>query len=171
MKPERFLIAPQSRQSKMAILLCSGAGEGPTPLAAFDAALIDAGIADHNLLCLSSVIPPNAVIVPGKYRMAEADYGRRLYVVMSEMRQSQAGHEAHAGIDWIQDEQTGRGLFVELHHHDRGRLEHDLCATLECMRSNRKAKYGAVQTKLESRACTDKPVCALVAAVYACEPW
>ena len=140
-------------------------------LAAFDAALMDAGVADHNLLCLSSVIPPNAVIVREKYRMPASDYGNRLYVVMSEMRQSEIGGEANAGIGWIQNNENGRGLFVELHHWDRDQLEHDLYSTLESMRGYRETMYGSVQTAIESRVCTGKPVCALVAAVYACEPW
>ena len=42
----------------MKIRLSSGRGEGPTPLAAFDAALLDAGVSNYNLLPLSSVIPP-----------------------------------------------------------------------------------------------------------------
>ena len=40
------------------IVLSTGLGVGPTALAAFDAALLDAGVANYNLICLSSVIPP-----------------------------------------------------------------------------------------------------------------
>jgi arginine decarboxylase len=155
----------------MTIRLCSGSGEGPTPLAAFDAALMDAGVADHNLICLSSVIPPKAVIRRERYSMPAADYGRRLYVVISEMRQCEPGHAAHAGIGWIQDEGSGRGLFVELHDEDRDLLERNLFETLDAMRAYRATRYGPVQTAIESRICTGRPVCALVAAVYACEPW
>lgn len=39
----------------MHIYVTTGTGEGPTPLAAFDAALINAGVANYNLICLSSV--------------------------------------------------------------------------------------------------------------------
>jgi arginine decarboxylase len=155
----------------MTIRLCSGTGDGPTPLAAFDAALMDAGVADHNLICLSSVIPPSAVIVRARYRMPAADYGRRLYVVISQMRQCERGRAAHAGIGWIQDEDSGRGLFVELHDEDRDQLEQNLHETLDSMRAYRAIRYGPVQTAIESRTCTERPVCALVAAVYACEPW
>jgi arginine decarboxylase len=133
--------------------------------------LVNAGVADHNLLCLSSVIPPNAVITHQKYRMPPTDYGRRLYVVMSEMRQSQPGRTAHAGIGWIQEDEGGRGLFVELHDEERDRLEQNLHATLEAMRDIRAIEYGPVQTAISSRLCLDRPVCALVAAVYASEPW
>lgn len=87
MMPRQLPIASRASMQGMTITLCSGTGEGPTPLAAFDAALVDAGVADHNLICLSSVIPPSAVIVRDRYRMPLSDYGRRLYVVMSQMRQ------------------------------------------------------------------------------------
>ena len=171
MTPRQLQIVARAVMPGMTITLCTGTGEGPTPLAAFDAALVDAGVADHNLICLSSVIPPNAVIVRDRYRMPESDYGRRLYVVMSQMRQDEPGQAAHAGIGWMQDESDGRGLFVELHGSDHSRLERDLFDTLNSMRRSRATQYGSIKTVIESRTCSGKPVCALVAAVYGCEPW
>jgi arginine decarboxylase len=171
MTPRQLPIASRAAMQGMTITLCTGTGEGPTPLAAFDAALVAAGVADHNLICLSSVIPPSAVIVRDRYRMPASDYGRRLYVVMSEMRQAEPGQTAHAGIGWMQDETDGRGLFVELHDDDRSQLERDLFATLDSMRRSRATQYGSIKTVIESRTCSGKPVCALVAAVYGCEPW
>ena len=169
--PRQFPIASRFAMQGMTITLCTGTGDGPTPLAAFDAALVDAGVADHNLIYLSSVIPPNAVIVRDRYRMPASDYGRRLYTVMSQMRQCEPGQAAHAGIGWMQDETDGRGLFVELHDDDRTRLEQDLIATLESMRSARATRYGPIKTVIESHTCSGQPVCALVAAVYGAEPW
>ncbi len=40
--------------------LTSGSGDGSTMLNAFDAALIDAGIGDTNLVRLSSILPPGS---------------------------------------------------------------------------------------------------------------
>lgn len=171
MIPRQFPTVSRDSAQGMTITLCAGTGEGPTQLAAFDAALVDAGVADHNLIYLSSVIPDDAIIVRDRYRMAANDYGRRLYVVMSQMRQCEAGQTAHAGIGWMQDESSGRGLFVELHDRDRSRLEHDLRATLESMRASRATRYGPIETVIESRTCTGNPICALVAAIYGCEPW
>ena len=155
----------------MRIRLSAGLGEGPTPLAAFDAALMHAGVANCNLLCLSSVIPPNARTVRERHVTPQAGYGRRLHVVMSQMREHRRGHEAHAGIGWVQHEATGRGLFVELHDSDRARLERDLHTTLDAMRASRDLDYGVAQTEIASMQCIERPVCALVVAVYACEPW
>ena len=94
-------------------------GTGPTTLAAFDAALIDAGIANFNLLRLSSVIPPDTDVVPVKGRATRAtgEWGDRLYVVMAEMRTDRPGREAWAGIGWVQDDESGKGLFVEHEGH------------------------------------------------------
>jgi arginine decarboxylase len=155
----------------MNIHMSSGVGGGPTELAAFDAALMDAGVANFNLLCLSSVIPPNATIVHAKHRALPGDHGRRLYVVMSQMRQSQSGRPAHAGIGWVQQGVDGPGLFVELHDENRDRLEADLHVTLNAMRSYRDITFGPVQTQIASKTCITQPVCALVVAVFACESW
>ncbi len=160
-----------SAQRVMPIYISTGIGEGPTPLAAFDSALMAAGVANYNLLCLSSVIPPNARIVRTRRTTPTDEYGRRLYVVLSQMRQIDRGRHAHAGIGWIQHEATGRGLFVELHDSDRTRLEQALHGTLEAMRIGRDLTYGPVQTEIASAQCLDRPVCALVVAVYASEPW
>ena len=158
-------------QRGMAIHLSAGSGTGPTELAAFDAALMDAGVANYNLLYLSSVIPPNSRIVCNRHVTPPHEYGQRLYVVLAQMRQSQPGGQAHAGIGWVQVGDDGPGLFVELHDDNRERLESDLHATLNDMRHRRAAGYGPVRTVIASQRCNDAPVCALVVAVYACEPW
>ncbi|MFY9140965.1 MAG: arginine decarboxylase, pyruvoyl-dependent [Thermacetogeniaceae bacterium] len=44
--------------------LVVGHGEGRTPLNAFDAALIDAGIGNLNLVRVSSILPPDAQYTP-----------------------------------------------------------------------------------------------------------
>lgn len=90
---------------------------------------------------------------------------------MSQMRQSRAGRPAHAGIGWVQQGDRGPGLFVELHDEDRDRLEHELHLTLASMCRSRATDYGPVHTAIAPRECVASPVCALVVAVYACEPW
>jgi arginine decarboxylase len=153
------------------ITLASGLGRGPTPLAAFDAALLDAGVANYNLLCLSSVIPPGSTIVRGRWNTPAQDWGRRLYCVLSQAREDRPGHEVHAGIGWVHDAGEGHGLFVELHDDDRERLDHDLRATLASMQRQRGVALGEVHTQIASARCADEPVCALVIAVYASAPW
>jgi pyruvoyl-dependent arginine decarboxylase len=78
------------------IVLSTGLGVGPTALAAFDAALLDAGVANYNLICLSSVIPPGSRLERRRFVTPPQEYGQRLYVVMSQMREERPGHTAHA---------------------------------------------------------------------------
>lgn len=153
------------------IALATGCGEGPTLLAAFDAALRDAGVANYNLLCLSSVIPPGSLIERRKWVTPREDWGRRLYCVLSEMREDRLGHSAHAGIGWVRDELTGAGLFVELHDENRERLDADLRATLRSMQAGRSIDFGEPETAIASISCAGPPVCALAIAVYAAAAW
>src|SRR5476649_734323 len=99
----------------MTIDIAAGAGTGPTKLSAFDAALSAAGVANYNLIRLSSIVPPGSEIrthdEPIQTQFGE--WGDKLYVVMAEMRVDTPNAEAWAGIGWVQDHETGKGLFVE----------------------------------------------------------
>src|SRR5689334_23537893 len=92
---------------EMKITITTGTGEGPTPLAAFDQALLDAGVANYNLIYLSSIIPPNSVIERGCYVTPPDEYGHRLYLVMASQRVEEPGTSAWAGIGWTQESQSG----------------------------------------------------------------
>ena len=70
--------------------LVAGRAEGETPLTAFDAALLDAGVANVNLVKVSSILPPRArplerlalppgALVPIAYgKLVAAEPGRRI---------------------------------------------------------------------------------------------
>lgn len=153
------------------IVLARGLGRGPTELAAFDAALRDAGVANYNLLCLSSVIPPGSRVERGRWETPPGHWGHRLYVVLSQARVSRLGAAVHAGVGWVQHASGGQGLFVELHDDDRARLQRDLVATLGAMQRDRGIDYGPVHTDIASVTCDGEPACALVVAVYAPQAW
>ena len=153
------------------IALATGLGDGPTPLAAFDAALRDAGVANYNLIGLSSVIPPGSAIERRKWVTPREDWGRRLYCVVSQMREDRPGHSAHAGIGWVRDAGTGAGLFVELHDARHDPLDAALRATLRSMQAGRGIDFGEPETEIASITCRAQPVCALAIAVYAVAPW
>ena len=158
------VLAPTRRTST--IHLWTVSGEGPTPQAAFDAALMGAGAQRFDRLRESSLIPPHAGIVLAKPSAAPSGQRERRYVVMSQMQQSRPGHQAHAGIGWVQRRDDGSGLFIDLHDDDRGRLEHDLHAAFAAIPCMRDAAHGPVQTAFASRLCTGLPVCALVVAAF-----
>ena len=128
-------------------------------------------MAQHERLRTSSLIPPYARIVqcePGTLPHANA---KRQYVVMAQMQQSRPGEHAHAGLGWIQRADDGRGLFIDLHGDSREQLERDLHAAFGAIPSLRDSVYGPVHTAFASRRCDGLPVCALIVAAFACEPW
>jgi arginine decarboxylase len=157
----------------LTIPVVSGVGFGPTKLAAFDAALREAGIGDFNLIILSSMIPPGSTITPQRDPIKPKGlWGDRLYVVMAELRVDTRYEEAVAGIGWAQDEQTGRGLFVEHIGHTEREVRRDILATLDSMCAGRpKATFSEPDLVVRNTACAGEPTCALVAAVFESEPW
>jgi arginine decarboxylase len=156
----------------MRIEIVSGVGRARTELAAFDAALVDAGIANYNLITLSSVIPAGAEIVETDERpQINGNWGDRLYQVMAKSETATLNVEIWAGIGWVVSETTGQGLFVEHHGHTRDEVERDIIATLEEMVARRETKFGDVQMSLRGAVCEDQPVCVLVSAVYETALW
>jgi arginine decarboxylase len=153
------------------LLVTGGTGQAGTELAAFDGALRDAGIANYNLIRLSSVIPAGSTVQEKRPDLPGSEWGWRLYVVLAEQRASRSGEQAWAGIGWIQDPDDGRGLFVE---HEGGSDEQvvDLIEeSLACMRATRDDTFGPTQLATRGVRCTGSPVGAVVAAVYASVPW
>jgi arginine decarboxylase len=148
----------------MDIMIASGIGQGPTSLAAFDAALREVGVADYNLIYLSSVIPPRSVVTFGKREDAVNDqYGHRLYVVI-------ASESAWAGLGWVQRE-DGRGLFVEEHGSSKKVVRSNIIATLGAMMQARGGMYSPIQEAIVGTVCHNEPVCAVVVAVYENAAW
>lgn len=160
----------------MQLHIADGIGTGPTTLAAFDAALNDAGVANYNLLRLSSVIPPKSEIVihndkgipkkvlPGKW-------GDRLYVVMAEERVDTPNAEAWAGIGWVLDKETGKGLFVEHEGNSEKSVRSDIRQSLEALMATRNVDFGDIHMHVVGRTCRHEPVCAMVVAVYQASSW
>jgi arginine decarboxylase len=156
----------------MRIPVASAVGYGPTELAAFDAALVAAGVADRNLLCLSSVLPPGAVVDQvDTIDNCPGGWGDRLYVVLAEARTSTPGELSCAGIGWVQDD-TGRGLLVEHHAGTDTELEKLINTSLDALILNRgmlNLPRRGLQTV--SVRCVTDPVCALAVAVFSAHSW
>ena len=156
----------------MKIQIVSGTGTGPTQLAAFDAALRSAGIANFNLLTLSSVIPPATELseVSAEQVVLDGAWGDRLYVVLAESHAIRSGTEAWAGLGWVQDAEQGHGLFVEHHGDSRRVVQQDITASLGSLMEGRGLALEPKQT-VTGIACTDQPACAVVAAIYRSASW
>ena len=158
----------------MQIHIAAGVGSAPTKLAAFDTALVNAGIANYNLIKLSSVIPEHTQIVvhKGKIRKNPGKWGDRLYTVMAEERADTPNVEAWAGIGWVQTK-TGAGLFVEHEGASKTAVEQDIRDSLEALMKNRKMNPADFKIHMKIAGITRKrnPVCALVVAVYQASDW
>ena len=160
----------------MNIHLASGIGTGPTTLAAFDAALNHAGIANYNILRLSSVIPPDTTIIQHHEKgipndVMPGEWGDRLYVVMAEQREDKPNAEAWAGIGWVQDPDTHKGLFVEHEGGSEKQVRSDIAQSLEALMATRNVDFGPIHMQVVGRTCTYHPVCAMVVAVYQASNW
>ncbi len=157
----------------MIIKLSKGIGSGPTKLAAFDAALNHAGIANYNLLRLSSVIPPESQIQVSDKPLKDlpGNWGDRLYVVMAEQRVDTPNAEAWAGIGWVQDKATGKGLFVEHEGNSEKTVRRDIKQSLEALMATRNVDFGPIHMEVVGKTCTHLPVCAMVVAVYQASDW
>lgn len=156
----------------MVIQVASGTGKGHTKLAAFDAALNEAGVSNYNLIRLSSIIPPGSVIRAGSpIQTQPGKWGDRLYIVMAEIRVDTPNMEAWAGIGWVQDRKTGKGFFVEHEGTNEKSVRRDIKASLEAMQGIRHVDFGDMHMEVAGRTCTHDPVCALTIAVFQADDW
>lgn len=163
---------PEDGSTGLHIPVVGSVGSGPTELAAFDAALLAAGIADRNLIRLSSVIPPAATVAPcTEPIVAPGGWGDRLYVVLAEAR-TQTLHDClAAGIGWVQDPVSGCGLFVEHEGHSLDEVESHIHDSLGQMVRSRDVDFGGVHLHTSTTTCEGPAACALVVAVFTSQPW
>lgn len=163
----------------MKIYIAAGYGTGKTTLSAYDAALNNAGVANYNLIYLSSIIPPETDIVRKRKILTPVEhFGDRLYAVVAEHRSQEVGKFIAAGIGWYQLE-DGRGFFVE--HHEiaetkiavESELETKIHNSLKDMCTLRKVKFSenTLQTMTMVKEVASEPTCVLVIAVYKNENW
>jgi arginine decarboxylase len=157
----------------MNIHVASGIGSGPTKLAAFDASLQMAGVANFNLIRLSSIVPPSSNIIEHEGPVARnlGTWGDRLYVVMADHRVDTPNAEAWAGIGWVQDQKTGEGLFVEHEGASQATVKRDIEQSLQSLMATRGMEFGPVNMKVTGITCVHAPVCALVIATFQASGW
>ena len=156
----------------MKINVVTAIGKAKTKLGAFDSALIGAGIANTNIICLSSVIPPHAEIVFDKPEIDPADFGKRLYVVMARRDTDKIGKIA-AGVGWVMEKNGRFGLFVEHDSTSKARVKKLITKTLTGMIASRSdyeftdIQYAITETTNKAKQAS----CALAVAVYETEDW
>ena len=91
--------------------------------------------------------------------------------MMAERRESITGKEAWAGIGWVQDKTTGKGLFVEHEGDTRRDVEKDIESSLQDLMKTRKVNFSPINMKVVGATCKTGSVCSLVCAVYQASDW
>ncbi|HEY1635234.1 MAG TPA: pyruvoyl-dependent arginine decarboxylase [Acidimicrobiales bacterium] len=171
--PSRAQLPRQISASTRTIALTSAVGSGATVLSAFDAALDNAGIGNFNLIQLSSVIPAGSSILDldGAAAAVTGEWGDRLYVVMAKAEVDLLGEEAWAGIGWVQQQHSRKGLFVEHHGSAKADLQSEMVNSLGSMCEKRGEQFESTRYHLRGTTCAGKPVCALVVAIFEPQAW
>ncbi|RJX16081.1 pyruvoyl-dependent arginine decarboxylase [Candidatus Bathyarchaeota archaeon] len=140
-----------------------------SPLNAFDAALIKAKIAQCNLVCVSSILPPDAEFIEDH----EITPGTITFCVMARM-DGNPGETIGAGIGWawgITSDGKKYGIIAEAHgYKDKEAIEKELRWKLQEMAKVRQMQLLSIETR---HACFEVPKgkygSAVVALVYL--PW
>jgi arginine decarboxylase len=151
------------------ISIRTASGTGQTELSAWDDALWHAGVANFNLIRLSSVIPRQTEISFTNEPVA-GEHGDQLYCVYASTPAKRPGDTAWAGIGWTRDE-DGRGLFVEHSATSEPELDELIQLSLEDMIKRRGGGYGAIHSVKTSATHVDQPACALAIATYQVDGW
>lgn len=160
-------------EAALDITVRTAVGEGATMLSAFDAALLSAGVANFNLIRLSSVIPRASQLRvtgdPASEPIA-GQHGDRLFCVWASGYAEHPGETAWAGLGWTRDAE-GHGLFVEHHGGSEESVLEQIHLSLEDMTRARGGGYGPPETVTVSAHHEAKPACALAIAAYQVMPW
>lgn len=135
-----------------------GTGAARTAVSAYDAALNKAGISNFNLIALSSIIPPGALIAERGTFSGEGT-GQVLPVVMARA----AGRNRQvAGLGWVHSPQGG--LLFEATGSEPSTVEQTVTQGLNDMMRTRSWDFSEISLRIAEAAY---PVgCALVAAVF-----
>jgi len=118
------------------IFLTRGVGIHKDKLASFELALRDAGIEKCNLVCVSSIFPPNAKIIAREEGISNLRSGEVTYCVMARNETNEPNRLACASIGLaIPKDNNNYGYLSE--HHDfgvkgeiSGEYAEDLAATM-----------------------------------------
>ena len=94
----------------------SGRGTANEKLASFEMALRDAGIAEYNLVKVSSIMPPNCKIINKKKGISMLSPGQVVFVVMSEQSTNEPGRQISASVGIAIPPNKSKHGYLSEHH-------------------------------------------------------
>lgn len=104
------------------IFLTRGVGRHPEKLASFELALRDAGIAEYNIVRVSSILPPHCKLIPRKDGVTRLTPGQVLFTVLAESATNEANRLIASSIGVaIPRDRSHYGYLSE--HHSYGEKE------------------------------------------------
>ena len=131
------------------------------------------GIANVSVVRLSPMIPPNSSIVEvaGAVPGMDVMWGERVYLGFAECCVTNPGEQAWAGIGWVQDERSGKGLIVQHEAHDETELRELIRTSLHELQASRGVELGPVREHVIGGTCRADSLCALAVAVFGSQAW
>lgn len=104
------------------MFLTKGVGRATAKLASFEAALRDAGIAEYNLVRVTSIFPPRCKIIPREQGVKLLDPGQILFIVLADNATNEPNRlvASSVGVAIPKDKNT-YGYLSE--HHSYGETE------------------------------------------------
>ncbi len=136
----------------------SGSATGPTEVSAFDAALADAGVADLNIVPVSSILPPDAVRLPEPPEMTP---GTTVHAVLAKA----VGEKRVAAAVAIAYLEEGYGVISERTGPDAGTAEELALEDVEAMAETRNSDIIEVEIESTEAEPDDNPWASAVALV------
>lgn len=118
------------------IFLTKGVGVHKDKLASFELALRDAGIEKCNLVCVSSIFPPNCKIISKKEGVKLLNAGEITYCVMARNDNNEANRLISASIGLAIPKDNNQYGYLSEHHafgekgEKAGEYAEDLAATM-----------------------------------------
>ncbi len=118
------------------VFFVSGLGIHRHKLASFEAALRSAGIAQFNLVYVSSILPPRCVVVPQEEGLQSLSPGQIVYCVMARSETDEPSRLITAAVGVAVPNESNRYGYISEHHgygltaDQAGELAEDLAATM-----------------------------------------
>ena len=118
------------------MFLTRGAGVHKEKLSSFEMALREAGIAHFNLVRVSSIFPPNCVIVEREEGLKLLQPGEVVFAVIAEMASNEPGRRIAASIGVARPADRDKYGYLSEHHAygqtelEAGDYAEDLAATM-----------------------------------------